>query len=151
MEQPMNLERIESAPRYAAGSASLYDHSLTLGEKLAREHADMQASFMAACHKADANALAPWAPMRNDWAGVGMSNMPRSLGDAARMPKRQQTFAEVLGESLDFTGGPDLSELLQLLLNVAHGADTVNAPAQARALLARMAAAYVNEHAGEDA
>ena len=147
----MNLERIESAPRYAAGSASLYDHSLTLGEKLDREQADMRASFMAACRNADANALAPWAPTRNDWAGVGMSSMPRSLGDAARMPKRQQTFAEVLGESLDFTGGPDLSEVLQLLLNVAHSSDTVNAPAQARALLARMADAYVNEHTGEGA
>lgn len=147
----MNLERIESAPRYAAGSASLYDHSLTLGEKLDREQADMRASFMAACCNADANALAPWAPMTADWSGVNLSNMPRGLGDAARMPKRQQTFAEVLGESLDFIGGPDLSEVLQLLLNVAHSSDTVNAPAQARALLARMADAYVNEHAGEGA
>ena len=147
----MNLERIESAPRYAAGSASLYDHGLTLAEKLDREQADMRASFTAACHRADANALAPWAPMTADWSGVNLSSMPRSLGDAARMPKRQQTFAEVLGESLDFIGGPDLSEVLQLLLNVAHSSDTVNAPAQARALLARMADAYVNEHAGEGA
>lgn len=109
-----------------------------------REHAAMQAAFMRACRKADANALADFAPTVNDWDAA--KRHPRPAG--APMPQRVQALAEVLEEALDYASGPSKTELMQLLLNVAHSADVVNAPMQARALLERMADTFATNNAG---
>jgi len=103
--------------------------------------------FLAMAKQADANALCDFAST-TDWDA--MKRQPIDQRTATRLPKRQQTLAEVMAESLDYSDGPSLSEALQLLLNVAHGADLVNAPAQARALLGRMAEKWAYFNVGKD-
>jgi hypothetical protein len=61
-------------------------------------------------------------------------------------PLRVQRLHEVMGESLDYSNGPSMVEAMQLILNVAYSANLVNAPAQARALLARMANAWASQN-----
>lgn len=108
------------------------------GVQRAREQAAMAAAFTRACAKADANASADFAPMVRDWDAA--KHLPVSIG--AHMPRRYQTVAEVMQESLDYSSGPSMTEAMQLILNVAYGTDLVNAPAQARALLSRMATTF---------
>lgn len=98
----------------------------------------MAACFIKACARADANAMADFAPMVRDWDAA--KHLPVSIG--AHMPRRYQTVAEVMQESLDYSSGPSMTEAMQLILNVAYGTDLVNAPAQARALLDRMATTF---------
>ena len=100
--------------------------------------------FLAAARECDANGLAYWAPKVTDWDAV--KHQPRAAGSS--MPKRYQLLHECMAESLDYTKGPHRSELMQLLLNVAHSSDVVNAPAQARALLARMALTFATNNTG---
>jgi len=66
------------------------------------------------------------------------------VGDKHVRPKRYQTLAECMGESLDYTDGPASIELYQLLLNAAAGADV---QAQANDLLGRMAVVFAKFHA----
>lgn len=103
-------------------------------------------AFMAAARQCDANMLCAWAGMVTDWA-----NTPRPFDVSKPAPKRFQTMTEVLAESLDYTDGPDMSEAMQLLMNVAYGNDLVNQPAMARALLRRMAAAWATTNADSSA
>jgi hypothetical protein len=112
-----------------------------------REEMALAGRFLAMAKQADANALCDFAST-TDWDA--MKRQPIDPRTATRLPKRQQTLAEVMAESLDYSDGPSLSEALQLLLNVAHGADLVNAPAQARALLGRMAEKWAYFNVGKD-
>lgn len=89
--------------------------------------------------KADANAVVTWAPQIIDWKG------PLHLvGDKYVRPKRYQTLAECMGESLDYTDGPASIDLYQLLINAAAGADV---QAQANELLGRMAVVFAKFNA----
>lgn len=106
--------------------------------------ADMAAAFKAACQRADANALCDFAQV-TDWSRVKLHTV--SVENAGHLPKRQCTLTEVMSESLDFTTGPAMAEAMQLILNVAYTGNLASAPAQARNLLARMAAAYARAHA----
>lgn len=137
----MNIERIDSAPAYMAGHSSAYEYSLTWRERQDAADATAAADFLAACQKADANALATWAPAVNDYTGLHTVGAPR--------PQRRPALHEVLVEALDSTNGPSMSELMQLLLNVAHGANIAAAPMQARQLLARMATSWARYNAPE--
>lgn len=103
-----------------------------------KAQAQMAAAFIKGCAQKDANTMAEFAPMVRDWDAA--KHMPVSIG--AYTPKRYQTIAEVMQESLDYAAGPSMTEAMQLILNVAYGSDTVNAPAQARALLSRMAETF---------
>lgn len=106
----------------------------------------MAADFLRTCAKGDANALAFFAPMVIDWDAA--KRQPRPAGHP--MPKRYPTLTECIGESLDYAKGPSMTEAVQLILNVAYGSDTVNAPQQARALLSRMAQTFTAyNHADE--
>lgn len=104
--------------------------------------ASMADQFRESAQKADANAFAMWAPLVNDWERTRR----QPVGVTADLPKRYQTMAEVMAESLDFDHGPSETELMQLLLNVAYGADLANAPRHARDLLRRMGEAFGRVH-----
>jgi hypothetical protein len=104
--------------------------------------ASMAEQFRESAQKADANAFAMWAPLVNDWERTRR----QPVGVTTDLPKRYQTMAEVMAESLDFDHGPSETELMQLLLNVAYGSNLANAPAQARDLLRRMGDAFGRVH-----
>ena len=121
--------------------ADEYIESLFAKQEARQAAADSMASmFRESAKKADANALVQWAPMVTDWERA--RRQPVDQKTATELPKRYQTLAEVMAESLDFDHGPRETELMQLLLNVAHGADLANAPHHARDLLRRMGEAY---------
>ncbi len=105
----------------------------------------MQDAYLAACRKGDANALATFAPMVKDHEAARKLQL---VGDAT--PLRYETLSEVLRDSLDFTTGPALAELHQLLLNVANNHDLVNQPAHARALLLRMSSKWAWFNSSEE-
>jgi hypothetical protein len=113
----------------------------------AQEQAEaaMDRGFRAACDLGDSNAMAPWAPMTTDWDAV--NKRPVAQRHAGALPKRQQTLAEVMFECLDMRAGPDISEAMQLILNVASGKDPKAAMDQARSILNRMVTAYVAQNA----
>jgi hypothetical protein len=136
----MSLERIDSAPGYMAGASSATEYSLSWSERQAAADAEAANDFFTACTKLDANAPAPWAPTVNDYAARHPFGAPRHQ----RIPE----LHEVLADSLDYSKGPQMAEVMQLLLNVAHG-DAAAAPAQARALLDRMARTWARFNAPE--
>lgn len=129
----MTSNPVLDADRYLAG---LFDKQ----EARQSAAASMADQFSESAHKADANAFVEWAPLVTDWERA--RRQPVDQKTATELPKRWQTMAEVMAESLDFDHGPSETELMQLLLNVAHGADLANAPRQARDLLNRMGEAY---------
>jgi hypothetical protein len=105
----------------------------------------MELEFMAAVDKGDANALAPWAPLTTDWEAANKdADTSVRFSTIIGRHKRQQTLAECMSESLDYSGGPSIVEAMHLILNVASGKDESET---ARRLLERMAAcfAYHNE------
>ena len=132
-----------TCPDYAAiesqQDARRYSDMLDADERRSRAEFEMAADFLRACGKADANAVVTWAPQITDW------DSPLILaGDKYVRPKRYQTHAECMGDSLDYTDGPASIELYQLLLNAAAGADV---QAQANELLGRMAAVFAKFNA----
>jgi hypothetical protein len=122
-------------------TASLY------ASQAAQEQAEaaMDRGFRAACDLGDAKAMAPWAPLTTDWDAV--NKRPVDQRHATSLPKRQQTLAEVMFECLDMRAGPDISEAMQLILNVANGKDPQAAIDQARSILNKMVSAYVAQNA----
>ncbi len=130
-----STDPVADAVAYDEWQGEIEQHQTSDGKAKADEYITSCQSFMSACRIKDANALAPWAPKTTDWEAVRASL--HSVG--TDMPKRLQTLAEVMQESLDYPSGPHMSEIMQLVLNVAYGNDVVNAPEQARNLLERMA------------
>lgn len=91
--------------------------------------------FTEACRRGDANAMVPWAGLTTDWAQV---KAPVIAG--LPLPMRAKQLHEVMVESLDYPDGPDMSEAMQLILNVAYGSDCqANLAVVARKLVQRMA------------
>jgi hypothetical protein len=134
----MQVEKIETGPAYMAGHGSAYEYHGWRSDQQAALDAQTLKIFAGACRAGDANALCEWAPTVSDWS----ADKPH----ARRVP----LLHEVMAEALDFSDGPCMSELMQLVLNVAHGSDLVSAPAHARTLLERMASEWV-KHCGPEA
>jgi hypothetical protein len=124
----VNIERIESAPGHMAGHSSASEHGLSMAESQGAAQLETVSAFLRACQKADANELAPWAPAVNDYSDFCIK-------------KRIPALHSVMTEAMDFPGGPTAADLMQILLDVAHG-DASEAPEQARALLGRMASTW---------
>lgn len=103
-------------------------------ERIESEERAAIEDFTEACRRGDANALANFAPMVTDWH---LAKLPHPVGDPA--PKRMPTLAEVMVESLDYAGGPDMSEAMQLVLNAAYGSSDAHLSEMARGLIKRMA------------
>ncbi len=98
---------------------------------------EFAAAFLAACKKCDANAIATFAPPTVDWE----KRLNRPLAHDALSPMRVQTVSEVLVDSLKFgkDNGPDMSQAMQLVLNLAYSAMPQAVMAQqARDLLREM-------------
>lgn len=121
-----------------ADAAAYYEPRYAADESQNKAEVQAAIDFMKACGKCDANALAGFAPMVRDWTQKCIS--------IDKAPKRVQTLTEVMQESLDYQNGPSMTEAMQLLLNVAFNADIVNQPAQARALLGRMASTWAAQN-----
>lgn len=104
-------------------------------------------AFVKACQGGDANATAWFAPMVTDWDSI--KHRPIAVGEY--VPQRLQVMHEVMAEAFDYSKGPQLAQVMQLVLNVAFGSDLVNAPRQARELLAQAADtwAFYNVEADE--
>ena len=125
------LERARDAERYSGMCEAATTQQA--------EEAAIAADFLKTCRAVDANALAPWAGLVIDHEQRKAMGIPWSSPD---MPMRQQALHEVMTSALDYSSGPQMCEAMQLLLNVAYGTDLVNAPAQARGLVERMAEAF---------
>jgi hypothetical protein len=136
----MSIEKADSAPGYMAGHSSATEYSLSWSERQDMADAESAGWFLWACTHLDASAPAPWAPTVGDYSTPWREGAPQ--------PQRIPALHEVLTDSLDYTTGPQMAELMQLLLNVAHG-DAAAAPAQARKLLDRMARTWANYNAPE--
>jgi len=136
----MSTEKADSAPGYMAGASSATEYSLSWSDRQAEADAEAASCFWLACTKLDANAPAPWAPTLGDYSHPFREGVPQ--------PQRIPALHEVLTDSLDYAGGPQMAEVMQLLLNVAHG-DAGKAPEQARVLLDRMARTWAKFNAPE--
>jgi hypothetical protein len=136
----MSIEKADSAPGYMAGASSANEYGLRWSDRQAAADAKAANDFFTACTKLDANAPAPWAPTVGDYSYPFREGVPQ--------PQRIPELHEVLMDSLDYTHGPNTAELMQLLLNVAHG-DAAAAPEQARKLLDRMASTWARFNAPE--
>jgi hypothetical protein len=104
--------------------------------RAAAQQGELEEICAAAMRKADANALAPWAPLTTDWDKV---RGPVSV--ATQIPKRQKTVSEVMQSTLGTGKAPCMAEVMQLLLNVAYG-DHAPTREQARRLVRRMATEF---------
>ena len=109
------------------------------GHRQADAEAAMAAEFVKAAQACDLTELAPWAPMRTEYA--------RATGNDF---KRLATVGEVLTDSLDYSKGPQLDDVMALLCEVAYGTNQIDQPAKARALIHRMAETYAKYNAEAD-
>ena len=130
-----DIERARDAERYSGMCEA--------ATKQQAEEAAIAADFIKTCRAGDANALAPWAGLVIDHERRKALGIPWASPD---MPMRMQALHEVMTNALDYSSGPQMCEAMQLLPNVAHGADLANAPAHARDLLRRMGEAYGRVH-----
>ena len=112
---PAILDRVEAGHRQAAAEAA------------------MAAEFVKAAHGCDLTELAPWAPRRTEYA--------RATGNDF---KRLATVGEVLTDSLDYSKGPTVEDLLRIVCAVSTGHPQ---QALARALIQRMAETYAKYNA----
>lgn len=125
-----------------ADAADHYEPRFKAEEAQARAEREADRAFTSACEAGDANALAVFAPMVNDWDAA--ERHPRAAG--APMPKRVQTLAEVMQESLDYINGPSMTDAMQLLLNAAYSADREAVQCQAKRLIERMAEKWASQN-----
>lgn len=128
-----NVERIDS------GTASQDRASEHFGDTEAADREnDIRAAFAMAAGKADANALADWAPTVTDYE---LRRKLHLAHDAKFQPQRVQTMTECMSESLDYSTGPSMVEAMQLILNATRSTDAELAKMAAN-LVDRMGAAY---------
>lgn len=99
-------------------------------------------AFMKAAGRADASALATFAPKVTDWALCRDFSIVGKEATRPDRPMRHPLVAEVMTTALDYPRGPTMHEAMQLILNTAFGEDAAAAQAQARHLLGRMAATF---------
>lgn len=107
----------------------------------AQAQGELEETCASAFRQADANALAPWAPLTTDWASVR-----GPVSSATQLPKRQKTVSEVMQSTLGTGTGkaPCMAEVMQLVLNAAYG-DHAPTREQARRLVRRMAATFAEQ------
>ena len=105
----------------------------------AQAQGELEEICASAFRQADANALAPWAPLTTDWAKVR-----GPVDHATQLPKRQKTVSEVMQSTLGTGKAPCMAEVMQLVLNVAYG-DHTQTREQARRLVRRMAATFAEQ------
>ena len=112
-----------------------YDQKASYQERVEAAECAVISDFIEACQKVDANAMCLWAGMTTDWENA---KAPVIAGQP--LPQRVKLLHEVMADSLEYAQGPDISEVMQLVLNVAYGSDCqANLAEMARDLARRMA------------
>jgi hypothetical protein len=123
------IDPVEHASRHG-DEQDKYNDMVQAAEDQAR------ADFLAQAKRADANAVCIWASTVTDYSNTA------GVGSVDKLPRRNRTFAEVATDTLDLGNGPSMCEVIQVLLNAAHGLHATQV--QAQALLQRMADQYAN-------
>lgn len=111
----INIERRDTSGTDRASEAFFQDDS----EYIERE---LIASFEKAAAVGDANALCIWAERVTDWDVA--KRVPIDQRTTVSLPKRVQTLAEVMVESLDYRDGPSMTEAMHLILAATKSSDT---------------------------
>lgn len=127
----------------ALHDAERYSQLCNAVEAQANAEADMAERFAHAAAQGDANALCPWAPTVLDEEARQAQGLSWS---APRLPRRAQTLAEAMAESLDYGTGPSQTEAMHLILCAAKSTDATVAT-MAADLLRRMGAAFARFNA----
>ena len=131
-----SIERRETGPADQDRTASAWFGNDTTEREL-------YDGFMKSVDNGDANALCSWAPKTTDWDAAG--RLPIDQRTTVSLPKRAQTMAECMAESLDHGDGPSMTEAMQLILNVATGCDE-STRSQAMRLLERMGDSFAKHN-----
>lgn len=121
------IDPVEHASRHG-DEQDKYNDMVQAAEDQAR------ADFLAQAKRADANAVCIWASTVTDYSQTA------GVGSVDKLPRRNRTFTEVATDTLDLGNGPSMTEVIQVLLNAAHGLHATQI--QAKALLERMADQY---------
>ena len=131
-----SIERRETGPADQDRTASAWFGNDTTEREL-------YDGFMKSVDSGDANALCSWAPKTTDWDAA--KRMPFDQRTTVSLPKRAQTMAECMAESLDHGDGPGMTEAMQLILNVARSGDE-SIRSQAMRLLERMGDSFAKHN-----
>jgi hypothetical protein len=121
------IDPVEHASRHG-DEQDKYNDMVQAAEDQAR------ADFLAQAKRADANAVCIWASTVTDYSQTA------GVGSVEKLPRRNRTFTEVATDTLDLGNGPSMCEVIQVLLNAAHGLHATQI--QAQALLQSMADQY---------
>lgn len=97
-------------------AARQFDARYLHAEEQAHAEAIAATCFVDACRNGDANSAALFAKRIPDTYRIDGPTSIRQIKTT-----RYQTLAEVLSEAMDYTGGPDMTEAWQLILNAANG------------------------------
>lgn len=127
-----------------AAAAAHYEPRFAAAQAHATALEQATDDFLMACRRCDANALATFAPLIKDYEA---SRKLQSVD--AHMPMRYESLTEVMQCALDYSNGPSMTELMQLLLNVAYGADLAAQRPLAHNLLQRMASKWASMNTEE--
>lgn len=127
----------------ALRDAQHYSGLCNAAEQQADAEADMAERFARAAAKGDANALCPWAPTVLDEEARQAKGLSWT---AQHLPRRAQTLAEAMAESLDYGQGPSQTEAMHLILCAVKSTDAALAAAAAD-LLRRMGDAFARFNA----
>jgi hypothetical protein len=96
---------------------------------------ELRSQFLASAKGGDVGMECAFAPLVNDYGS------PMTGG---KYPKRKQQLIELMFDQVDNAGVG--SKLMELLVNVALDASSINAPAMARDIIAKMADGFANEN-----
>lgn len=138
----MNTDTLERRNTFEERIAREVDR---LADAQRRAEADLAYDFEKAIEAGDPLATPCWARDRADW------KLGQAMGlDAAGQSKirRRQTVAEVLAESLDYSVGPSMGDVLRVLSQAMRSNDPMVA-SEARKLVRRVAVCWAERNVGE--
>lgn len=139
-----HIERRDTGPAWLDKTSAHYAPDVEAAEAKAQA-AELRRQFARAAATGDANAVCPWAPLTTDWDAI--KRQPIDQRTTTSLPKRAQTLAQLMFESLDYGSGPSMTEAMHLLLAAAHSTDT-DLALLAGDLLDRMGAAFAEQNSG---
>lgn len=133
----MQAQRVPDwGANYASQAQAIIDNDDAYSRALDAQEAALEAEFLHAVKTTGMHQPADFAPMVRDYGSKPFATK------VVRM--RSQTIAEVLADSLDYRAGPEIADVLQVLVAAAKGESV---ELQASALLQRMAAKWAENNA----
>lgn len=137
----MSISTLESLQ-----SVRLLDAMHQREDALDQAEADLAHEFTQAILAGDPDATPDWTGTGPDYDAARKHGIPFTASDA--MPRRRYTVAECLQSGLDYTGGPDMGDVLKVLSLAMKGTDPTVALA-ARQLVERAAAKFAEHNVDE--